>query len=121
MSTTATPTPRWQKITALSVAVVDLILVIAFRSRLSADFWPPDNARIAPNIVASIVQAQVVLIAAALLWPPLRRAIHQAITAHLAPLHDSHIELHAKLDHIIHHHPDIPTFPAQRAETERTP
>jgi hypothetical protein len=57
----------------------------------------------------------------ATLWPPLRRALgktaHRFVDAKLKPLHD-HLtaaradreELHAKLDHIIREHPDIPPY-----------
>jgi hypothetical protein len=40
-------------------------------------------------------------------WPPLRRLMSAFIRRHV---HLANAELHAKLDHIIEHHPDIPEF-----------
>jgi len=114
--------PPYQKRIALVALLLNVGLIVLFHSRLSADFWPPDSARIAPNIVASIVQAEVVLIVAALLWPPTRKKIHafvdgkaDSIKAHVTA-HHAHASaefdaLHEKLDHVIANHPDISELP----------
>lgn len=79
--------------------------------RLLSDFWPFDRSAVAPNIVASVVQAVGVGVAAYALWPKLRRlvnrAVHRKATTYLG-------DIHAKLDHIITHHPDIPDFPVAK-------
>ena len=107
--------PKWQRVTALVVLLATVAIVVVFRNRMGADFWPPDASRIAPNIVATIIQWSVALLIAALLWPPTRRRIHGFVTGHLKPLHDNHAELLAShevllrhMKHIIEHHPDIP-------------
>jgi hypothetical protein len=46
-------------------------------------------------------------IATTLLYPPLRKAVEAFVKRHIA---DGTAELHAKLDHIIEHHPDIPPY-----------
>jgi hypothetical protein len=112
--------PKWQRVTALVVLIVSVAALVIFRDRLTADFWPPDRSFIGPNIVASIVQWSVVVMVAALLWPPTRRRIQGFVTGHLKPLHDNHAELlaeHAEmkrmLHHIIKHHPEIPDLPPE--------
>lgn len=127
--------PRWQKLVALTVAAAIAIVVAAWHGRLAADFWPPDASRIAPNIIASVVQWAVILLVLALVWPPTRRRIHQFADRKLAPIHDhltairaNHLEhmaairthhddhaasldeLHRTLAHIVKHLP-IPDIP----------
>lgn len=101
------PIPRWQKLAALALFIVVLACLIAFRSRLAADFWPPDASRVAPNILAAAIQAVVVFVLAILLWPPWRRRLHRLIDLKLAPLHKrldeiqgSHGELHRSHDQL---------------------
>ena len=115
--------PKWQRLTALAVVVAAVVVVVAFRDRLGADFWPLDRSFVGPNLLASVVQWAVVLLVAALIWPPTRRRIDGFVTGHLKPLHDnhaallaSHEEIQARLDHIIRHHPDLPDFPSQRKD-----
>lgn len=118
--------PLWQKIAAIIYVVAAAVLFIVFRSRLGADFWPLDASRIAPNILATLIQIAAVTPVAVLLWPPTRRRIHRFIEKHTAPihakidavkkLHEQHhtdhlaalAETQKRLDHIIKHHPDIP-------------
>jgi F0F1-type ATP synthase membrane subunit b/b' len=75
-----------------------------------------------------VVQWAIILIVAALVWPPTRRRIHrfvdrkaESIHTKLDALHNRHDEhdaslkeLHRKLDHVIKHHPDIPALPRKR-------
>lgn len=73
-----------------------------FANRLHSDFWPIDRSYIAPNIVAAIVQAVVVVIALSLFYPPFRHALERFFTRHKADLTD-HTEkvmkaMHAKMD-----------------------
>lgn len=117
--------PRWQKLVALTVAAGIAVVVGVWHGRLAADFWPPDASRIAPNIIASIIQWAVILLVLALVWPPTRRRIHQfadrklatvhdhltAIRAHHEAHHEALEEIHRTLAHIIRHSPDIPDLP----------
>jgi hypothetical protein len=107
----------YQKVLGGLVAVLILVIVLVWHSRLATDFWPPDSSRIAPNLVASVIQWAVVLLVAALIWPPTRRKIHAFVDGKLhkvheglEDLHSKHNETHQMLEHIIHHHPDIPDF-----------
>jgi len=83
-----------------------------FALRLQSDFWPIDKSTVAPNILASIIQAVIVVTVMAVFYPPFRKALDRAATRHknevkehmTAELND----VHDKLDHIIHFHPDIP-------------
>ena len=115
----------------LLVVASSLLLVVAviigsfishwFAARLQSDFWPIDKATVAPNILASIIQAIVVVTVMAVFYPPLRRAIDAAAARHKNEI-KAHItnelgEVHRKMDHIIYHHPDIPPRPT----TEDTP
>jgi len=44
------------------------------------------------------VQASILFPLAVLLYPPARRRLHRFVDAKLAPLHQSHAAIHAKLD-----------------------
>ncbi len=79
--------PRWQKLVAVGIYVLLAAVLVIFHSRLGADFWPPDAARVAPNILAAVVQAAVVFPIVALIWPPTRRRIHRFADAKLAGVH----------------------------------
>jgi len=118
-----TAIPRAQKLIAVAVAAAVAVIVIVFHSRLSADFWPIDSSRVAPNILAGIIQWAVILVIAVLLWPPWRRRLHRFVDRKLAPIHASHIELHRKIDELAESHAAIhekldalaPTKPKRRA------
>ena len=103
--------PLWQKVTAAGYVVVVAVCLWVFRDRLSADFWPFDNARVAPNILATIVQIVAYTPLAVLVWPPTRKRIHRYLTRHTAPLHEEFAEVHRKLDHVIRHSSEIPELP----------
>lgn len=120
------PVPRWQKVAAVVYVLVAAGVIVAFRDRLHADLWPLDASRVAPNILATVVQVVVATPVAVLLWPPTRRRIHRFVTRHTAPLHEQFERLHEQrerhhkatlaahretqrhLKHIIENHPDIP-------------
>ena len=94
--------------------VVTALLSHWFAARLGQDFWPIDRSAIAPNLLASLVQAVGVVAIMAFFYPPMRRAVERAATRHKEEL-KAHITselalVHAKMDHIIEHHPDIPAF-----------
>jgi hypothetical protein len=75
--------------------------------RVLADFWPIDASRVAPNILAALVQWLGVGAVAYAVWPRMRHAVNAWMKGHhTAGLAD----LHAKVDHIIKHHPDIPAI-----------
>lgn len=77
-----------------------------FIDRMIQDFWPIDNSRVGPNLVASVAQWIIVVLIASIFYPPLRKWIEKEINI-----------IHQKLDnnellskHIIKHHPDIPNM-----------
>ena len=88
------PIPRWEKITAVIYVVVVTVCVVVFRKRLHADFWPLDDARVSPNILATVIQIVLYTPVVVLLWPPARRRIHHFIDRHTAPLHAHFDRLH---------------------------
>ena len=117
--------PRWQKRLALVLLVFVLVGVGVGWHRFVSDFWPPDRSFIAPNLVASLIQAAVLLIVGALIWPPTRQRIKRYVegraeevkaevkdhmTSGHSEIHDKLAELHRCLDHIIEHSPTIPTM-----------
>jgi len=125
--------PLWQKTTAAVYVVVIVLLAAVFRDRLHADFWPVDKSRVAPNILATILQILAATPFLVLLWPPTRRRIHRFVTSHTAPLHAqllkaeaqrdrlhkehlaAHAETQRRLDHVIRHSTDIPPLPPKRS------
>jgi hypothetical protein len=54
-----------------------------------------------------LISLAVFAVLGSLIWPPSRRVIERFVQRHLKSEHE---ELHAKLDHIIHFHPDIPAY-----------
>ena len=85
--------PRWKAAGALVLLGAIVYFIVTDWPRFLQDFWPVDASRIAPNIVASIVQWAVVLIIAALLYPPTRRMIKRAADETL----HRHLEHHRAL------------------------
>ncbi|MGH9021018.1 MAG: hypothetical protein ACRDV0_08390 [Acidimicrobiales bacterium] len=127
---------------AVALVVADVVAAFIFpwwRARMVADFWPLDTSRIAPKIIATLVQAVIAIIFVAVFWPPLRRRIsalleesgHRAnedMHRRLAEVHERmnhlmshHGDLHAKLDHIIRHHPDVPDFDPRGVHSRSAP
>jgi uncharacterized membrane-anchored protein YitT (DUF2179 family) len=110
-----------------SVLLIIAVIVGAFISRwfalrLQSDFWPIDKATVAPNILASIIQAVVVVTIMAIFYPPFRKALDRAATKHkddlkahitneLASVHERHDEVERMLNHVITHSKDIPPLP----------
>jgi hypothetical protein len=67
--------------------------------RILADGWPPDDSRIAPNIVASVVQWIIVAAVMYAIWPRFRHALDHWIKGHLHQHHIEHSEaIKAHLD-----------------------
>ena len=130
--------PVWQKAAAVAYVLIAVGLLVAFRNRLHADFWPLDASRVSPNILATAVQVIIATPVAVLLWPPTRRRIHRFVIRHTAPLHEqfermheqrerhhkatlaAHRETQRHLKHIIDSHPSIPPLPSARPTTRRT-
>lgn len=85
------PIPLWQKLTALGLFVLTVVLLVVFHGRLGGDFWPIDRSFVGPNLLASIIQAGVLFILAVLFYPPLRKRIlrscHRFADEKLAPIH----------------------------------
>ena len=105
---------HWKKVLALVLLAGIVCLCVFDWARVKSDFYPLDRSFIAPNIMAALVQWAVILILAALLYPPTRRAIERFVGGHVQSIKDhvsaEHAAVHAKMDHIIAHHPDIPPF-----------
>lgn len=91
------PIPRWQKLTAAGVLVGIVAILVIFHGRIHDDLWPLDASRVAPNILASLIQWAALFLAAVLIWPPTRRRLHRFVDRKLAPVH-------AHLTHLRHHH-----------------
>jgi hypothetical protein len=90
--------PLWQKLTAGGAILILIAAAAIFHSRLGADFWPIDDARVAPNILASAIQVLLVTPFAVLLWPPTRRRLHLFMDRKFAVLHNKVDALHARHD-----------------------
>jgi TRAP-type uncharacterized transport system fused permease subunit len=111
---------NWWKPTLAVIAVIAILYYMIFHwSRFVADFYPFDASRISPNLVASVVQYAVLLVAAYLLYPPFKRAVDAFATKHVDSIKNhvsaEHKKLHdrldrhtAKIDHIILNSKDIP-------------
>lgn len=80
-------TPKWQKAAAWTVGIVTIIAIVVFRNRLGADFWPLDSSRVAPNLLAGLIQWAIIFVLAILLYPPFRKAIHSFFDGKLEGLH----------------------------------
>lgn len=127
-------TPLWTKLVATTVGILLIVAIIIFRHRIGADFWPPDNARVGPNLIASLLTWAVIFTATVLIYPPWRRRAHhfidESLAHHLKPVHDkldvhtehlqslhekhdkllaSHEAIHAKLDALVPAQPRDPT------------
>ncbi len=94
--------PRWQKILAGVLAAALAAWIVIDRARFKADFLPLDNSRVGPNLTAAIVQWATILIVAALLWPPARRAIHRFADRKLAQAHARQNEHHQWVARTLH-------------------
>lgn len=104
-------------VVALCLAVIAVVAGFGFFShsfnqRLLSDFWPADKSSVAPNILASIIIFVVLTLCGALFYPPFKKALDRGLSRHTVAIakHVSaeNASMHAKLDHIIKHHPDIP-------------
>jgi hypothetical protein len=110
-----------------SVLLVIAVIIGAFIShwfaaRLQSDFWPIDKATVAPNILASIIQAIVVVTFMAVFYPPFRKAIDRAASRHkeeiknhitdgFSAVHERFDEHERMMKHVIDNSPDIPPLP----------
>jgi hypothetical protein len=94
---------NWYKLGLAIAAVLGAAYFIIFHwSRFVQDFYPLDASRVAPNIVASIVQYAILLVAGYLLYPPIRRAVNRYVAGHVKDI-KTHISaenkaIHEKLD-----------------------
>ena len=76
--------------------------------------WPAGGSGGVPgDVFATLIWVIIAAIATTVFYPPLRRAVESFFKRHLR---DTTAELHAKLDHIIEHHPDIPPFESKKGE-----
>lgn len=79
----------------LIFGVLVLLYVVAaviFNSRIGADFWPPDNSRIGPNLVANVVWILPAFTAGLLtgrhMWRKTREH-HEWVARHVARTHEA--------------------------------
>lgn len=101
---------RWGKMALAIAVVVGAIYFIAFHwERFISDFYPLDKATVSPNLLASVIQWAIILVAVSLFYPPWRKAIERfaglridSLKEHVSAEHDA---LHEKLDHLMAHHP----------------
>ncbi len=76
--------------------------------------WPAGGSGGMPgDVVATLIWVIIAAIVTTIFYPPLRKAVERFVKRHLEA---GTAELHAKLDHIIEHHPDIPPFPTKKQE-----
>jgi hypothetical protein len=70
--------------------------------------WPAGGSGGIPgDVVATLIWVILAAITTSIFYPPLRKAVERFIKRHFEA---ANAELHAKLDHIIEHHPDIPPY-----------
>jgi hypothetical protein len=75
--------------------------------------WPAGGSGGIPgDIIATFLRVILAAIATTIFYPPLRKAVEASIKRHISA---GTAELHAKLDHIIEHHLDIPPFPTKKS------
>ena len=87
-------------IVAVMVSLISLITGWHWLSSLWFNYsWPSDKG----NGPEALQQTIIYFLIAALFIPVVRRFIQREF-------HKAHADIHAKLDHIIKHHPDIPEF-----------
>jgi hypothetical protein len=81
--------------------------------------WPAGGSGGIPgDVVATLIWVILAAIATTIFYPPVRKAVEKFVKRHIEA---GTAELHAKLDHIIEHHPDIPPYvsknePASKSE-----
>jgi hypothetical protein len=76
--------------------------------------WPAGGSGGIPgDVVATFIWVILAAIATTILYPPMRRTLEAFVKRHIAA---GTAELHAKLDHIIEHHPDIPPYHPKEKE-----
>jgi hypothetical protein len=79
--------------------------------------WPAGGSGGIPgDVVATLIWVILAAIATSIFYPPLRKAIEKFVQRHFD---EGTAELHAKLDHIIEHHPDIPPYVSKSQETKK--
>jgi hypothetical protein len=77
--------------------------------------WPAGGSGGIPgDVVATLVWVIIAAIATSLLYPPARKAFEKFAKRHFE---EETAEIHAKLDHIIAHHPDIPPYVSKKDQT----
>ena len=106
----------------LIALTISAVLVPWIAHRLHQDFYPPDQSYVGPNLLAGLIQDAVVLVVLACFWKPLKSRLARV-------LHKVNEPIHAKLNHIIYNHPDIPNEveehpdvrPSARSEKRESP
>jgi cellobiose-specific phosphotransferase system component IIC len=77
--------------------------------------WPAGGSGGIPgDVVATLIWVVIAGIATTILYPPFRKALEKFIKRHFE---SETAELHAKLDHIIEHHPDIPPYVSKKDQS----
>lgn len=82
-------------------------LALVTKDMFAADFfhtWIWDGAgAVDGDVISTYVCVVISSIATYVAWPKLRKMVDRRVN-------EATRELHAKMDHIIHHHPDIPEY-----------
>jgi Tfp pilus assembly protein PilE len=74
--------------------------------------WPAGGSGGIPgDVVATLIWVIIVGIATTIVYPPFRKALERFVKGRFEA---ETAELHAKLDHIIEHHPDIPPYVSKK-------
>jgi hypothetical protein len=107
-------------ILCLGIIVGAFYLSVAIwgHDRIIADTWPVDNSRVMTNVVAGFIQVFIAGLVLYIVWKPLRDSANRWVHGHFerhralsaAARKDELADLHAKVDHIIKHAPDIPDY-----------
>ena len=98
---------NWKAWVAIAGLLGAIYFVVFHWGRFVQDFYPFDASRVAPNILASVVQYILLGIAAYLLYPPLKRAVdayaHKHIDELKAHISTEHARIHQRMD-ALHKH-----------------
>lgn len=88
---------------------------------LETEYAPAQGPWYGGAVWGNVFVIPVAFLLGAVLWPPLRRAVHRFADRKLGQVHTRLAEQERMLAHIIEHHPDIPPLPASEAPLPAPP